>query len=638
MIFMNMKGDNDMGQDAIHMHNGIVYSMDKTEFRIWAPTKEEVFVCVYANDEDTNKKIYSMKKSQDGKHHLILYGNYDGYFYTFLIDGNEITDPYSIASSMNSKRSAIINLEKTNPLHWDREYMTSKTDIPIIYELHIKDYTFQKNSGVKFPGKFLGLAEQDTNFQGYATGLKHLKELGVTHIQIMPIFDFSTLDENEETFYVDSSFNWGYDPELYNVPEGSYCTDPKDPYQRVEELKTLIQTIHEEGMMVIMDVVYNHTYRFEDSNFQRIVPNYYYRFNDKGVSNGSGCGNEIATEREMTRQFILDSLKYWMKEYQVDGFRFDLFGLTDKESMKYFARELRKINPNCILYGEPWGGGESVLPYELRSVKGTQKNLSFGMFNDEFRDAIKGDNDGDGKGYIQGCYSLKNKVESGIAGSIDFDPNHIGFCQNADETINYVNSHDNLILADKMRKPIQEDPYENERYFMAFAILLTSFGFPFIHEGNEFMRTKQGYSNTYNLPNSINSVDWNLRVKNADMVKSFKELIALRKSYKVFSLVKAEDIKNTLKFFHTLDESIIGYSILLDLNRYLIIFHHVGSNTMNISKELLQNHLKKQIIKQTIVWEKMRKTEILCETDFMVDPVETMIIEVETEKEGVYEL
>ena len=174
-------------------------------------------------------------------------------------------------------------------------------------------------------------------------------------------FNFLVLDENEETFYVDSSFNWGYDPELYNVPEGSYSTNPKDPYQRVRELKTLIQTIHEEGMMVIMDVVYNHTYRFEDSNFQRIVPNYYYRFNDKGVSNGSGCGNEIATEREMTRQFILDSLKYWTKEYQVDGFRFDLFGLTDKESMKYFAYELRKINPNCILYGEPWGGGENLL-------------------------------------------------------------------------------------------------------------------------------------------------------------------------------------------------------------------------------------------------------------------------------------
>ena len=394
---------------------GMVYSPEKTIFRVWAPTQEEVNLCLYQHWQSLLREEYPMTKDSQGVFEVIVEGNLDGTFYTYLIEGKEVTDPYSIAASMNSQRSAVVDLASTNPEGWlEHRIPKHSNKIPIIYELHIKDYTVHETSGVRYPGKYLGLAETNTDYQGFKTGLSHLSDLGVTHVQLLPIFDFLTSDEHPENFYKDNNYNWGYDPELYNVPEGSYSLDSRMSKQRIYELKKMIQALHEAGLSVVMDVVYNHTYRSKDSNFQIIVPNYYYRLSDKGFCDGSGCGNEIASERFMAQQFILDSLKYWMEEYKIDGFRFDLFGLMDTDTMKIIHKELKEVNPNVILYGEPWTGGDSPLPWDMRGVKGSQKGMRFGMFNDTFRDAIKGDNDGYGKGFVQGDFSCKLDVETGI--------------------------------------------------------------------------------------------------------------------------------------------------------------------------------------------------------------------------------
>lgn len=590
-----------MDYPIIKQELGYGYSKDRTVFRLWSPIRDNISLLLYENGETIIRKSYPMTKDEDGVHNLTINGDLKGQYYNYLIEGNlEVTDPYSISSSLNSNRSAIIDIEDTNPIGWkDHPIPVGNNNTnSIIYEVHVKDFTFHKTSGVENKGKFLGMVEKGSEFNGLSTGISHLKDLGITHVHLLPIYDFLTVKEELEYFNVDENYNWGYDPELYNVVEGSYATKPDQPINRIKELKEMIMTMHKEGIKVIIDVVYNHTYRSKDSNFNIIMPGYYHRFDDKGsFSDGAGCGNEIASEKNMVRKFIVDSVLYWVDEFKIDGLRFDLMALTDIDTMKEIVDLVREKRPDILIYGEPWTGGISTLPHNKMTTKGTQSKLGVAVFNDNFRDAIKGDNNGTGTGFSQGNMDYKIETRTGIAGSIYYDDAHIGFTTSPIETINYVNAHDDLILYDKMKKTF---PHLDEEGIIrlnkfAFSILFTAQGIPFIHGGNEFLRSKNMISNTYNQPSSINNIDWSLKEKNLKYYNYFKDLIKLRKDYPAFRLIDAESIRRQLKFLGYNSEGVsIAYTLSLEEeDKFLLIVHNANYHSTFISTAIILEHLSK---------------------------------------------
>lgn len=580
---------------------GMIYSKDSTIFRVWSPIKDNIKVVLYKNANLEEHTIHFMVKHEDGTHELELEGDHKGKFYNYLVDELlEVTDPYSISSAINSKASAIIDLEDTNPQGFkDHKTPLLKKDVnPIIYEVHIKDFTGRENSGVDRRGKYLGFVEEGTTYKGLSTGLDHLKELGVTHIHLMPVYDFFTVDESKDQFLKDDNYNWGYDPELYNTPEGSYATKPRDPISRVKELKTLIMKLHENGFRVILDVVYNHTYKAIESNFNTIMPNYYYRMLEDGkFSDGTGTGNEIDTQRPMARKFIIDSLIYWVEEYKVDGFRFDLLGLIDIETTRQIVKTLKEKDPDVFIYGEPWGGGKTTLYLEDMSLKGSQRGLDFAYFNDDFRNALKGDNNGNYPGFTQGNSRYKWGVELGIAGSIDYNGSHKGFTDSPLETINYLNSHDDLILYDKTVKVfpnmVKEDIVKLNQF--GFSVIFTSQGVPFITSGNEFLRTKNGIGNTYKAPLSINAIDWSLKKENIHFFKYFKDLVKLRKDNPEFNLKTASEINTRLRFMpFEASKNIIVYTIKKKSSGYLLIVHNGKFEDAYICIEAIQEFINKK--------------------------------------------
>jgi len=587
--------------DYTDMALGMTYTPEGCKFRVYSPIRDEIDLIIYFDSTSDKHMMFPMVKSQLGVFEILIRGNLKGLFYNYRIEGKEVTDPYSISVSMNSQRSAIVDLKDTNPEGWEEHtipYFRRNCDA-IVYELHIKDYTGLESSNVENRGKYLGLVEEGTTYNGLTTGLDHLKELGVTHIHIMPVNDFITVDESPDKFLDDKNYNWGYDPELYNVPEGSYATKPQDPVNRIKELKEMIMKLHEAGFKVILDVVYNHTFKTQDSNFHVIIPNYYHRVHENGeFSNGSGVGNEIASEKPMVRKFIVDSLMYWVEEYKVDGFRFDLMALMDIETVEEAISKMREKRPDIFIYGEPWTGGMSMLPHDKTTTKGRQSKLSFAFFNDEFRDAIKGNNDGDSRGFVFGNIGVMNPVETGITGSIFYDNGHIGFTSHPRETINYVNSHDNLIITDKIRKTLPDISQNDlERLNkLIFSILLTAQGIPLIHEGNEFLRDKNMHYNTYNAGLEINGIDWSLKEKNKGFYNYFKDLIKLRQSYKVFRMTSPEEIRKRLKFiFYHSGGNLITYTLMIgDRQKYLLIMHNGNFNDVILPKNVIINHIKEQ--------------------------------------------
>ena len=534
-----------------HKTLGMIYTPEKTTFRVWAPTQNKIVLAVYDSPKAPFRTLYSMEKASDGVFSAVVEGDLHGMFYTFIVDGlYEVTDPYSVTASANSMRSGIVDLNRTNPENW-ADHHRPKGNMgcdAILYEVHVKDFSGHPNSGMTNKGKFLAFTENDTKIENLTTGIDHLAELGVTHVHLMPVYDFLTVDEEIEQ---DSNYNWGYDPELFNSPEGSYSTDPNSAISRIKDLKAAIMALHEKGLKVVLDVVYNHTYRTEFSNFNTLVPHYYHRMTEDGhFSNGSGCGNEFASDQPMGRKFIIDSLLYWAKEYKVDGFRFDLMALIDKDTIEAAKAALVEIDPEIIIYGEPWMGGLSTLAENKRVYKGVQGGKGYSLFNDDFRDAIKGDNDGTGKGYIHGNKDMKHRMHTGIVGSIPYNANYVGFTTHPCESINYFNSHDNLILADKLRltSPNISDEEWIKLNKMSFNLLFTAQGLPFIHAGNEFLRNKFGYHNTYNSPLSVNAIDWEYKVTYNDFYQYVRGLIQLRKTYSSLRLKTVEEIRQKLHF------------------------------------------------------------------------------------------
>lgn len=579
---------------------GINYSKEKTQFNVLAPTVESVKLIIYEGPQDIRRDIYDMEKDSDGIYILDIEGDLKDKFYTYLVnEKDEVTDPYSYAVSLNGIRSSIVDLNETNPEGWEEHDIPFQENLcnSVIYEVHVKDFTIDKSSGSNHKGKYLGFAEEGTAYNGLSTGIDHLKELGVTHVHLMPINDFLTVKEESQYFCNEDNYNWGYDPEHYNVPEGSYSINPEDPKMRIKELKTMIMKLHQAGIGVIMDVVYTHTFRTETSNFNVLYPDFYYRkTKDGSFSDGSNCGNEIATEKDLVSDFIKDSLIYWMKEYKIDGFRFDLMALIDIETSLDIIEDLKEIKEDVLIYGEPWTGGETTLTDSMTTTKGKQANKGFAFFNDDFRDSIKGDNIGYKKGFAQGNVKGKMGVETGIVGSTYYDDAHIGFAACPSETINYVNSHDNLILQDKLLTLYPNISHSQLVKYNKFimSILLTSQGISFIHAGNEFMRSKEMDKNSYRSPISVNAIDWSLKEKNEEFFEFMKDLIKIKKMYPEFNICDADKIKDKIKFLDTeLDENLIAYTIEREKNSdYFLVIHNGNSSDKLILTSNIKSHIK----------------------------------------------
>ncbi|MFQ9980606.1 MAG: type I pullulanase [Finegoldia magna] len=549
---------------------GFNYNKEYTFFKIYAPKINSVKLLLYENYNDVRYQSVNMYKNGEF-FEVKVEGDLDGIYYKYQLDEKfEIVDPFCKASSINSLKSCVIDLNSTNPdgfIH--EEYEIANRNEAIIYELSIKDYSSDISSKIRddYRGKFLGLIEESD-----VSGINYLKDLGITHVHLMPVFDFVGVDERNSERFSGDNYNWGYNPENYNCIEGSYSTEPENPKNRIIEFKKMIQTLHANHIGVIMDVVYNHTFRNKDHPFNLTYPQFYRRDKDGDFTNGSGVGNELNTEDEFVRQFIIDSLLYFQKEFHTDGFRFDLMALIDAETTDKIVSELRKNDENVIIYGEPWMADESPLQKNKRTTFGSQKGKDYAFFNPFFRNAIKGDNDDNSTGFVQENVD-KIGLETGICGSIYYDEKRHGFCENPNETINYFNSHDNLILQDKLIKTNADIETSTK---LCFDLIMLSQGVPFFHCGNEFLRSKSMYKNTYNLSLSINAVDWKLKYDNAEIYEYVKSLIEFRKMYEEFNLKNANEIRNKIKFYNVNDYCIC-FSIKSDKG-FLLAFINSGES------------------------------------------------------------
>ena len=537
----------------------LIYTSAKSTFNLWAPTAEDVVLSFYSEGiGGAPVKTVSMKKADGGYWDYEESGDLKGMFYTFKIwfDGKFLAETPGIwakATGVNGERAAIINMAETNPSGWEldnRPALKNFTDI-VIYELHHRDFSIDPNSGITNKGKFLAFTETGTkSAEGLSTGIDHLKELGITHVHLLPSFDFASIDENRLDLNV---YNWGYDPQNYNVPEGSFSTNPFDPTVRIREFKQMVQALHSNGFRVILDVVYNHTSSASRSPFALTVPQYFYRYNaDGSLSNGSGCGNEVASEKEMARRYIVESVKYWAKEYRIDGFRFDLMGLHDIETMNKIRSELDEIDPNIFLYGEGWIVGSSALPSNQRSVKGNGLNFpSIAVFSDDIRNAIKGNNTSD-RGFACGATGTEQTLKFGICGATQ-NISKTPYANHPHEVINYVTCHDNHCLYDKLKLSVPNATEDELIRFnlLAQTIVFTSQGVPFIFAGEELYRTKQGNGNSYKSSDAVNQILWANKKTYSRVFEYYRDLIALRKAHPAFRMTKAEDIANNLKFFAT---------------------------------------------------------------------------------------
>lgn len=557
---------------------GVRPSRTATSFRVWAPTARSVALLLFeTGHKSETPRVISMARAAKGTWTAAMKGDLRNQYYRYRLvhPGQpapvEAVDPYAVATGANGERAMILDLRDTDPPGWARDAKPPFADPvdAVIYELHVRDFTIHPSAGSRFPGTYLGVAARGTKGPGgIRTGADHLRELGITHVHLLPVADYAGVDETKPG----RQYNWGYNPENYNVPEGSYASDPCDGRVRVREFKRMVQGLHKAGLRVVLDVVYNHTYHGGDSHFHRLVPGYYHRQDAAGgFSNGSGCGNEVASDRSMVRKLMLDSLVYWATEYHVDGFRFDLMGLHDLETMRQIRRAMDKIDPSILLYGEGWTGGDSPLPADQRAMKTNVGRLvRIAAFNDTIRDAIKGPVSEHLKGgFIQGAAGFEERLKTGIAASVAHpqiaypagDLWHGPWAKQPHHCVSYDSCHDNHTLWDKLgltSKGLKvADRLAMNR--LAAAIVLTSQGIAFLHAGEEMARSKKGHENSYNLPDTVNAMDWRRKEKYAGLVAYYCGLIALRKAHPAFRLKTAADIRRGLAFLNMPAPNMVGY-------------------------------------------------------------------------------
>lgn len=560
---------------------GLTYSPKASKFKIWAPTAKAARINLYASDlGGVCDRTANMQKAANGVWEITIEHNIKNQYYTFqiLINGAwsaELIDPYAKACGTNGIRAQVIDLKETNPIGWEQDQSPkfskeNKQTDAVIYELHIRDASIHANSAIQQKGKYLGLAQLGTkSSSGKSTGLSHIKELGVTHIHLLPFYDYNSVDETKPNQY-----NWGYDPVNYNIPEGSYSTNPADGKVRIKELKELVKTMHSNGLRIIMDVVYNHTALTANSNFNTLAPDYYYRKKADGTfSDASACGNETASDKAMFRKFMMESVLYWVKEYHIDGFRFDLMGIHDIETMNLIADTLRKIKPSIVLYGEGWTAGGSPLPDDQRALKKNASALNgIAVFSDDMRDGIKGsvfniDDRGFATGKIANAESVKfGIIAAGMHPQIDYTKVNYSkapYTTSPASLINYADCHDNNILWDKIALSFKEASEKDriKMHELAHAIVLTSQGTPFLTAGSEFLRTKNGVENSFDKGDLVNGIDWDLKTSNASTYQYIQSLIKIRRAHPAFRMTSAKQIANHLVFQNNLPEGIIAYTL-----------------------------------------------------------------------------
>jgi pullulanase len=553
---------------------GVFWTPEKTIVKIWAPTAKMVEFRLY-KDGKTGEAFHKtqLQASGDGTWAMILTGDYEGRFYTFRInDGewlDETPDIYARCVGINGLRGVIFSPAKTNPEGWEndqRPELESFTNA-VIYETHVRDFSISESSGIQHKGKFLGFTEEGTQSpQGLPTGLSHLKELGITHVHLLPVNDFFTVDEEKPL----EKYNWGYDPLHYNSLEGSYATNSYDGTTRIKEFKKLVQALHAAGIGVVLDVVYNHTYFAKESVFNQTVPGYFYRQKPDGsFANASGCGNELATERTMVRKYIINSLKYWAEEFHIDGFRFDLMGIYDLETMKIIREEL----PGLLLYGEGWAADQSPMPEEHRAVKANLSKLpGIAAFNDDFRDALKGNHSSKKtKGFVSGLDLREEAVKFGVVAALHHPQIVYDYVETSkqpwgtqpEQCVNYASCHDNYTLWDKLKSssPKSSDEEMRKMVKLAGALVLTSQGIPFLHSGMEFCRTKGGNPNSFKSPDTVNQIDWSRKKEYYDVFEYYRNLIQLRKNHPAFRMTDARQIQEYIHFCTEYKIGVVSYCI-----------------------------------------------------------------------------
>lgn len=595
---------------------GFTYTANKTTFKMWSPVAKCVSLNLYEKgDGDCLYRQIPMKKEEKGIWSVSVEEDIAGIYYTYSVTidhvktmdrinpdnvtyayckgagmvTNETADVYAKSAGVNGIRSMVVDFEKTNPQNWnlDKKPQFDNMTDAVIYEMHVRDISSDESSGIKNKGKFIGLIEEGTrNVNGSSTGIDHMKELGITHVHLLPSFDYQSVDEAHPE---KKEFNWGYDPQNYNLPEGSYSTDAYDGYVRIKEFKQMVKGFHDNGIRVIMDVVYNHTFTAYDSCFTKTVPNYYYRVDNNVNTNGSGCGNETASENLMFRKYMIDSCLYWAKEYHVDGFRFDLMAVHDIETMNEVSDAIKAYDPSIIIYGEGWVGGPSKLAWDDASFKDNGCKLrNIALFSDDIRDSIKGHvMESDDKGYANGGLIQKdgkkldymlNALKFGICGATShpqvrtrneegWDLAPIFWANNPTQCITYNSVHDNWTLWDKIALSCENASFEDRVKMnkMAAAIIMTSQGIALIQAGEEMLRSKPiegGYEeNSYKSPDSVNSIKWNNKDQYKDVYEYYKGLIEFRKAHKALRLVDASDVASSIKFHECDEKKIIVYSI-----------------------------------------------------------------------------
>ena len=543
---------------AQNVFNEVSYSPKQTTFKLNAPKKPTLRIYEAGRGGKVEKKI-KMKQTSENVWETTISGDLKGKFYTFDIGRGETPGVFAKAVGINGKRGAIVDMKTTNPSGWNsdrRLTLKSPADL-IIYEMHHRDFSIDASSGLVNKGKFLALTEQKA--------IKHLKELGVNAVHILPSYDFASIDESNTTT---PQYNWGYDPLNYNVPEGSYSFDAEQPTRRILEFKQMVQALHKAGIRVILDVVYNHTFDIEGGNFDRTFPKAYYRYTADGKpSNGSGCGNETASEKPLMRQFMLESMKYWVNEYHIDGFRVDLMGIHDIETMNLIRKELTAIDPNIFIYGEGWTAGTCAYPTEKLALKAHIKQMpDIAAFSDELRDALRGPfSDDKQAAFLGGLAGFEESIKAGITGMIahpQVDYTKVNYTKEAwakepTQMISYVSCHDDMCLVDRLKASIPEVAYDMDALIrlnlLAQTAIFTSQGIPFMLSGEEMLRDKKGVHNSYNSPDEINHLDWNNLKKYPQVFAYYKGLIQMRKAHPAFRLGSAELVRKHLEFLPTQD-------------------------------------------------------------------------------------
>ena len=580
---------------AQNVFNEVSYSPRQTTFKLNAPKKPTLRIYEAGRGGNAIKKI-KMKQTAENVWEATVSGDLKGKFYTFDIGRGETPGVFAKAVGINGHRGAIIDMQTTNPSGWNSDHrltLKSPADL-IIYEMHHRDFSIAPSSGLVNKGKFLALTEQKA--------IRHLKELGINAVHILPSFDFASIDEANTTT---PQYNWGYDPQNYNVPEGSYSFYAEQPTRRILEFKQMVQALHKAGIRIILDVVYNHTFDIEGGNFDRTFPMAYYRYTADGKpSNGSGCGNETASEKPLMRQFMLESMKYWADEYHIDGFRVDLMGIHDIETMNLIRKELSSIDPNIFIYGEGWTAGTCAYPTEKLALKAHIKQMpGIAAFSDEIRDALRGPfSDEKQASFLGGIAGFEESIKAGIAGMIahpQVDYTKVNYTKEPwanepTQMIAYVSCHDDMCLVDRLKASIPEAAYDMEEVIrldqLAQTVVFTSQGIPFMLSGEEMLRDKKGVHNSFNSPDEINHLDWNNLKKYPQVFAYYKGLIQMRKSHPAFRLGSAELVRKHLEFLPTQQDCLVAFRLKNHAggdkwnNIYVVLNGNTDLQSVNIPK------------------------------------------------------